>query len=80
MPLPSHCAPPEAALTGGRTHLLQVSDGAKSGMAGVRLLLSFDRVSRTAPGLDRLRDRGLLTDLEYEAPLPPSPPLPTAAS
>ena len=44
--------------------------------ASVRLLLSFDRATRTAPGLDRLRDRGLLTNREYETlvgvALPPS--------
>ena len=44
----------------------KVDDGSQSGIASVRLLLSFDRSTRTAPGLDRLRDRGLLTDLEYE--------------
>jgi hypothetical protein len=44
--------------------------------ASVRLLLSFDRSARVAPGLNRLRDRGLLTDVEYETlvnvKLPPS--------
>ena len=39
-------------------------------------MLSFDRVSRNAPGLDRLRDRGLVTDREYNTlvnlALPPS--------
>lgn len=44
--------------------------------ASVRLLLAFDREARIAPGLTRLRDRGLLTDEEYETlvnvQLPPS--------
>ena len=42
----------------------------------MRLLLAFDREARIAPGLTRLRDRGLLTDEEYETlvnvQLPPS--------
>ena len=50
--------------------------GASATMSSIRLLLSFDRSSRTAPGLNRLRDRGLVTDREYETlvnvALPPS--------
>mmetsp|Transcript_9158 Transcript_9158/g.22780 ORF Transcript_9158/g.22780 Transcript_9158/m.22780 type:complete len:197 (+) Transcript_9158:745-1335(+) len=35
-------------------------------MGSIRMLLSFDRVARTAPGLVRLRDRGMITDREYD--------------
>ena len=38
----------------------------REGTGSIRLLLSFDRVARNAPGLERLRHRGLVTDLEYE--------------
>ncbi|KAL1529503.1 hypothetical protein AB1Y20_000449 [Prymnesium parvum] len=37
-----------------------------SSMGSIRMLLSFDRVARTAPGLVRLRDRGMITDREYD--------------
>jgi len=43
-----------------------VSPTSQSPTSSVRLLLSFDRASRTAPGLERLRERGLVTDREYE--------------
>ena len=50
--------------------------GSQSAITSIRMLLSFDRVSRTAPGLNRLRDRGLVTSREYETlvnlGLPPS--------
>ena len=53
-----------------------VRAGSQTPEASVRLLLAFDRTSRTAPGLQRLHDRGLLTDREYETlvsvALPPS--------
>jgi len=42
-----------------------LQSGSQSGSMSIRLLLSFDRVSRNAPGLDRLRDRGLVSDREY---------------
>ena len=38
----------------------------RRGVGSIRLLLAFDRVNRIAPGLERLRSRGLITDLEYE--------------
>lgn len=52
------------------------SANSPSVLASIRLLLSFDRPNRLAPGLIRLRDRGLVTDREYETlvncALPPS--------
>lgn len=38
----------------------------REGTGSIRLLLSFDRVARIAPGLERLRQRGLITELEYD--------------
>lgn len=44
----------------------RTSHSGRSGTASIRLLLSFDRVARTAPGLDLLREKGLITAREYE--------------
>jgi len=48
----------------------------RSGTGSIRLLLSCDRVSQTAPGLDLLRAKGLVTSREYDTlvgnALPPS--------
>ena len=50
--------------------------GHSESLGSVRLLLAFDRVARVAPGLSRLRARGLITDREYDTlvsvALPPS--------
>ena len=40
----------------------QAAHAGRKGMGSIRLLLSFDRVARVAPGLERLRSRGLVTD------------------
>jgi len=54
----------------------QVRRDTPTAIASIRLLLAFDRVNRVAPGLTRLRARGLVTDREYETlvslALPPS--------
>jgi len=54
----------------------QVRQDSTIAFASIRLLLSFDRVNCVAPGLTRLRARGLLTTREYETlvhlGLPPS--------
>ena len=39
----------------------------RSGTGSIRLLLSFDRIARTAPGLDLLRAKGMITSREYDA-------------
>jgi len=38
----------------------------RRGESSIRLLLSFDRINRKAPGLEKLLDRGLITEREYE--------------
>ena len=54
----------------------RASHPGRPGTSSIRLLLLFDRPNRIAPGLERLRGRGLVTDREYEtlvsSALPPS--------